>query len=178
MFYEEAQINRILNCQRCKQKFDEPRVLPCGKTICSNCIYSIENKVMAKNSPDFDCSLCMEQHCVPESEFPINEVAYNLMSAQPNEVFRSELVFNLRSNLNQIQNYLSQLSSDLNNGIDKIKDHCIELRREVQLKTEQKILEINQMNESLIQQIDNYEEECILNFTSKKESKRERIRNG
>jgi len=127
---------------------------------------------MAKNSPDFDCSLCMEQHCVPESEFPINEVAYNLMSEQPNEVFRSELVFNLRSNLNQIQNYLSQLSSDLNNGIDKIKDHCIELRREVQLKTEQKILEINQMNESLIQQIDNYEEECILNFTSKKESKR------
>ncbi len=28
MFYEEEQINKNLNCQRCNRKFDEPRVLP------------------------------------------------------------------------------------------------------------------------------------------------------
>jgi hypothetical protein len=114
----------------------------------------------------------MEQHVVPDSEFPINEVAYNLMSEQPSEVYRSEIAANLKNNLNDIQNQLSLLSNDLNNGVDKIKDHCIELRREVQLKTEQKILEINQLNEALIQQIDEYEEECVFNFTSKRESKR------
>lgn len=172
MFYEEAQISRILNCQRCNQKFDEPRILPCGKTICNNCIYNIENKVLSQSTGDFNCSLCLEQHCVPDSEFPINEVAYNLMSEHPNEVYRSELALTLKSNLNDIQAHLNNLASDLNNGIDKIKEHCIELRREVQLRTEQKILEVNQLNEMLIQQIDDYEEECVQNFTSKKESKR------
>ncbi len=34
MFYEEAMINNELNCIKCKQRLDEPRMLPCGETIC------------------------------------------------------------------------------------------------------------------------------------------------
>ncbi len=40
MFYQEASIVHLLNCQNCKLKYDEPRLMPCGKTVCNRCIRS------------------------------------------------------------------------------------------------------------------------------------------
>ena len=47
----------------------------------------------------------------------------------------------------------------VNNGVDKIKEHCVEIRREVQLATEETIQLINNYNEELIKRIDDYEKE-------------------
>ena len=54
MFYEEAQIDEILKCKHCKLKFDEPRNLLCGKTVCNACL---ETMVMSVDNEDnsFKC---------------------------------------------------------------------------------------------------------------------------
>ena len=47
----------------------------------------------------------------------------------------------------------------------KIKEYCIEQRRLVQLSTENKIQEINNINEQLIKQIDDFKNQCILSYS-------------
>jgi hypothetical protein len=107
---------------------------------------------------------------MPNEGFSINLALLNLMTEAPDEIYRSEMVESLKQNVNILRKHLNQIDSDLKNGPDKIADHCIELRRLVQLSTEEKILEINQMNETLITLIDKYEKETILKYQSIKES--------
>lgn len=173
MFYEESLIENLLKCQQCGQKFneyDQPRILPCGKTICNNCIVRLKHQSL---SNAFKCSICSTEHNIPENGFIINEIASNLMLLQPKEVYRSEQCEQLKLNLKNLTQLVQELTFDMNNGIDKIKYHCSELRRLVQLSTEEKIQEINNHNDLFIKQIDSYESERINEYTTNEEFKQE-----
>ena len=58
MFFEKSMIEeKYLKCDQCSQIFDEyfqPRILQCGKTVCSKCASKIEkiasNKGIIKQS--------------------------------------------------------------------------------------------------------------------------------
>ena len=50
MYFDSNQINSKLICKKCEGRLDEPRLLPCGKNICSYCIACI--KVLNK---EFQC---------------------------------------------------------------------------------------------------------------------------
>ena len=59
--------NEILRCDECKESFDsydQPRILPCGETICSTCLLKIEKRAMSKR---FKCSLCLADHYIPDN---------------------------------------------------------------------------------------------------------------
>ena len=71
MFYEEQQIDEMLKCGHCKLKFDDPRMLPCGQTICNSCLETILASVKKENNC-FKCPLCKEIH--KSGEFPVNEL--------------------------------------------------------------------------------------------------------
>lgn len=156
MFYEESKIVKLLLCQKCSKRYDEydePRILPCGKTLCSKCVQALVN--------EFTCDLCSNGHLIPQNGFPINEIVLNLISEQPNEVYRSRESELLKTNLNQLESLATDVKFDLDNRGDKVKDHCIELKRQVQLATEQKIQEINEFNKKFLKEVDQYEKECI-----------------
>ena len=61
--------------------------------------------------------------------------------------------------------------SDLTNGVDNIKEYCINLRTEVALATEKTIENINNLNDLLISEINTYEKTCIEMFESKADAK-------
>ena len=42
MFYETNEINDILLCQQCQGRLEGPKLLPCGETICSFCVSTIQ----------------------------------------------------------------------------------------------------------------------------------------
>ena len=161
MFYEEEIVNKIFKCQHCSQQYDEPRLLPCGKTICTNCLHKIETNLLNKNKNELDCLMCHKMHQIPSEGFPLNEILLSLMQEKPKEVFRSEQVESLKQNLTIAKEKLDSFTFDLNNSEFKIKEHCLELRRLVQLSTEKKISEINRLNQDLIDQIDDYETKCL-----------------
>ena len=75
MFYEEAMINKELNCIKCKQRLDEPRILPCGETICAYCYISIE-----VNNNKFKCFICKKDHLMQEEGLPINKRLLRILS--------------------------------------------------------------------------------------------------
>ncbi len=140
-------------------------MLPCGKTLCSKCISKIESQIF-NNS--FTCILCDEKHSLNSEilqRFPVNELAVNLIAAQPRDVYRGRETEAFKKNLLNLEKLLGELSFDMENGADKIKTHCSELKRLTQLSTENKINELNVLNGLFIKQIDEYEKSCIENIS-------------
>ena len=86
-------------------------------------------------------------------------------------MYRSKESEQLKSNLTKLETLLNELSFDMGHGVDKIKEHCIELRIQVQLAVEHKIQEINEFNDAFIKQIDSYEKECTVKTAVDKELK-------
>ena len=65
--------NDILNCDQCKIPFndhDQQRILSCVETICSICLLKIEKEVINNH---FKCSICLNDHYIPNDVFPINK---------------------------------------------------------------------------------------------------------
>jgi len=158
MFYEQTKIDAFLWCGKCNEKFDEPRMLPCGYTVCNSCIKTLV-KTTDKKSNRFKCSMCQGSH--KNSEFPVNKSLKNLMDASPSEVFRGDLVERFKANLNEIESRKVELEEILMNGADRVKEHCIELRLDVDLATETALEEIRQHRDTILKQIDDYEAKTV-----------------
>ena len=156
MFFEESEINSIINCYKCQERLDDPRILPCGDTVCSRCVATIH-----VNNGQFDCLICDKKHLMDEHGLMVNKMALNLLSKQPKEVYRSRLVELLKDKLSEIRNKITSISFGINNSVDTINEYCKELRSDVQLATEEAIQQLNEHSDQLILQIENYENESI-----------------
>jgi hypothetical protein len=84
MFHEQNKIDAFLGCGKCNQKFDEPRNLSCGNTVCDSCIKTLV-KTVDQDDNSLKCSICHRAH--KNVEFPVNEIAKRLMETMPTEVF-------------------------------------------------------------------------------------------
>lgn len=156
MFYEEKTIQNILNCEICAFRLDVPKKLACGSTICSIC----ESALKVSNN-QFECSLCSETHQINLSKgLPICRIISNILSIKPNEIARGNAVESLKSNLNDIKQKIVKLNSSVNNGAELIKQHCFNLRTQIQNTTDHCFEKINDLNKQLINEIDIYESDC------------------
>jgi len=169
MFYEEAKINEALSCAHCKERLIEPKILPCGVFICVSCATSIK----AFQHGKFKCIICTKKHAMPEEGLPTNSQLLYILTLKPTEVSRGKDVKILKETLNQIQKNIKSISFGANNGLDQIKEHCIELKNDVQLASEEAIQQINDYNDEFIKEIENYEMECIQSFKSVEVNKEE-----
>ena len=41
MYFDENELNTMLLCKKCNGRLNEPRILPCGESICSYCVSTI-----------------------------------------------------------------------------------------------------------------------------------------
>ena len=165
MFYQESEISSLLICPACDCKYEDPRMLACGKIICKFCVQKLERK--------FICSFCSKTHSIPDEGLPECETISKLLSIQPNEVHRSDHVKLLKANLDEIEKKIGELSFAINNGVDFIKEYCIVLRNDVQFATEKAVKEINEFSEEMINKINTYEKERIKDYQELKEDKNE-----
>ena len=115
MFYKADQINKKLICPNCKQFYSDPKVLPCGKTICNNCINRHLMKSIKQPSAEFVCILCSKAHKVPEGGFPTSEFILDLIKEQPQEVYRGKAVDKLKSHLREMKTLIDTLNHEFMN---------------------------------------------------------------
>jgi hypothetical protein len=92
---------------------------------------------------------------------PINQSLKSLLQIEPSEVYRSNQVQKLKELLNDIFFKMNSISFGIKHTNDHVKQYCIDLRNEVQLATEVNIQQINNFNEDLIKDIDQFERDCI-----------------
>lgn len=166
MFFEANQVFDLLSCQLCKNQLDTPFILPCGKIVCSKCAHCI---IKQSKNDSIDC-LCKSNHRLPDKEFPICEIILNLLATPTNDIYRGSLAEQLKTNLKEINKDLKQFKFELNNGGDRVKEHCLNLRNQVQLVTELAISQINQFNEDLINKIKEYENDLLVQIGKNKVS--------
>ena len=156
MFYDTNKINNVLLCKQCEGRLDIPKILPCGENICSFCEKSIQ-----VNNQMFDCLVCKGKHKMPENGFIISKSLTEILLMELTKVSRGEAYDSLKKMSNEIQKKLNLLKLGISNGTDFVKEHCIDLRSDVQLKTEEIIQQVNDISSKIIEEIDEYEQELI-----------------
>ena len=157
MFYEENAINELTTCPYCKNKYDDPRALPCGISMCFGCI-----QILTENL-SLNC-VCKQSHKIPPDGFFKNTVVAKLTETRANEVYRGEIVEELKQNLKRIKQQMDSFNKDMNVGRDKIIEYCNSVKNEVQLKTEKVIEAVKQHSFDILKQVDDYQNECLMNY--------------
>jgi hypothetical protein len=154
LYFDSNQINSKLTCKRCEGRLDEPRLLPCGQNICKYCLAYIQ----VKNNREFQCLICQEVHEMPKKGLAINQILIEILSFEAIQVSRGKAFDSLIESLKEIENKKNLINNCINNSDDYIKEYFIDLKNQIQLATEESILQINNINEKMIDEIDEYEQ--------------------
>ncbi len=97
-----------------------------------------------------------QQHEMPKNELPDNIIALKLLSAKQTKIFRGEAYNILEKSLVEILKNYRLIKNNIENSNDIVKEHCIDLRSDVQLKTENVIQQINDLSSEIIEFICHY----------------------
>jgi len=110
---------------------------------------------------------------MPENGFIINKSLSKILALELSKVSRGEAFDSLTKLLDNLQKKSNLIKLGIDNGTDLIKEHCMNLRNDVQLKTEEcieeVILQVNDISTKIIDEINEYEQELI--ESNKKKSK-------
>jgi hypothetical protein len=154
MFYQESEINEHLTCPKCKNKFNDPRLIDCGGSLCKACI----DLLIIDDENRFKCPVCEDLHEIPANGYLKNAILAKLCDLKANEMSKSAQANALKTQLG----ILKQNSDAFLKLIDKkASEHCTDLRREVDLSTDKLIESINAYETELLAQNDEYENNLI-----------------
>ena len=79
-----------LNCPQCSDLLLEPRILPCGKSICYYCVETNEDTIQ------FKCVFCKSTHIIPSGGFPINNELIQQIDNKSQEISVDMIAANLK----------------------------------------------------------------------------------
>jgi hypothetical protein len=77
-------------CLRCRHNIDEPKLLPCGYTLCTCCEKEI------KSIGHFDCTQCGKTHVNDNNELPVNQSLEKLKKVLLNKLEEKNKLSGLR----------------------------------------------------------------------------------
>lgn len=130
-------------CRFCKLIYDQPKILPCGESICSACS---SPSAAAKVT----CIYCNQVHDIPSNGFMINKSLEKMMS----------LHSKIYIEYNDIKVELEKLKYTFTYGKDEASNHFAQLINKIDLETEIKIKQIHDIRDDLIKKVKQYEEAC------------------
>ena len=166
MFYEEKEISELILCPYCKNKYTDPRIVECSSCFCMPCIEILTNN----GEKGFKCPECDDFHEMPPKGYIKNPKLAKLCDKQAAPVSRGSLASSLGLQIDDLKLNLDELANKNKLCIERIKEHCDELRNVVQLSSEELIETIQTFNSELIEQINAYEKNSVLDFSQENKS--------
>ena len=122
--------------------------------------------------------MCLKDSLLPVDGFPVNEMAAQMVSEQPKEVYRGKELRELKTNLDSLEELNLKLFREMNNGSMTINDHCNHQIACIDSTCAKQIEEINRHRDLLTQQVDEYRQQCnheISGMSTAKEKTKEII---
>lgn len=178
----KLKIKEIYNCPVCSNKYEPnehvPKLLPCGKTLCDECIEKKLERKSVKGSRDncyyLSCSFCSEDHQLTKNGFPINELLVTLLNnSSLNEKINDDLdesvssssrdIESLRTKsekyrkvktlLNEIEINSHDLDSSINTSKEKLTQYFTSIENEINSHTDKLIDDLRKSRDYLIKEI-------------------------
>jgi hypothetical protein len=160
MFFQADAINSILICKICDNKMVDPRLLPCGMSVCHRCV-----DILADTDKNrIKCQNCGKIHEIPDGGFYINQLAQEMLKFEAKEVLQSNQIEEFKTLLDTLNVTKQSIQSTLESGDAKIRDHCDKARNDMQLAIEQAHAKLNEFHKDFMDEIDNHEKECQAKF--------------
>ena len=129
-------------CPICHEVYTDPRVLPCGESVCLKCVPCLTGL------RHFRCAMCGNVHRIPLEGYPINKFILNMLDSSDSHERDTRL---------QIANLKTKLES----GQTTIQKVCQNIRNQIDLKSELVIARVTRQRQLLRDQIDMYEKNSI-----------------
>jgi hypothetical protein len=160
MFYQAEKIDSILSCKICENKMVDPRLLPCGKSVCHRCV----DIIAETDKKRIKCQNCAKTHEIPEEGFPKNNALQELLECEAKEVLQSSQIEEFKKLLDTLNGTKQSIESTLECGDGKIRDHCDKVRNDMQLAIEQAHAKLDEFHKDFMDEIDSHEKECQAKF--------------
>jgi hypothetical protein len=133
MFYQADQIDNILICSVCDNKLVDPRILPCGKSVCHRCVDILADT----DKKRIKCQHCAKTHEIPDEGFPKILALQKLLECEAKEVSHSNQMEEFKKLLDTLNVTKQSIESTMECGDATIRDHCDKVRNDMQLAIEQ-----------------------------------------
>ncbi len=137
----------LYKCLFCRKIFTEPVLLPCENSACKNCA-----------NQEKECSFCKEIHTVPFKGFPKIKILESIIIEKENDS-ASLNSRTLKCSVRSLIRRVLDLENAIKNPADEAKEYCVELKRQVQLSAEEKIFQINLIQEAFMHKIEKFQKE-------------------
>jgi uncharacterized protein YoxC len=167
MFYQAEKIDSILICKICENKMVDPRLLPCGKSVCHRCVDILADT----DKKRIKCENCAKIHEIPEEGFPKILALQELLECEAKEVSHPYPIRRFRKLLDILNASKESIKSTLECGDAKIRDHCDKVRNDMQLAIEQAHAKLDEFHKDFMDEIDNHEKECQAKFKTIQQNK-------
>jgi len=146
-------LNQLFDCKFCSKLLHDPVLLPCGKTVCK-----IHTQEVANN----ECIFCTKLHHIPEDGLPVNEFVEKQLEMQLNRINFNFCHLTdcqiLLEDLNQKINEVELIRNDKENFI---YEYFSDITREVDLRRDTLIRDIEEYSNEIIEDINKLRQECL-----------------
>jgi hypothetical protein len=160
MFYQADNIDSILICEVCDIKLVDPRLLPCGKSVCHRCVDILADS----DKKRIECQNCGKTHEIPDEGFPKNSALQKLLEFKAKDVSHPSHIEEFRKLLDNLYDTKQSIETTLECGDSRIRDHCDKIRNDMQLAIEQAHAKLDEIHKDFMHEIDNHEKECQSKF--------------
>jgi len=146
-------INQLFNCTFCSKLLHKPVLLPCGKTVCKIHTEEIANK---------KCIFCDKLHQITGDGFPGNELIENLLEIQLNKInFNFCHLTDCKAALDDLNKKFDEKETIRKNKDNLIYEYFSEITREVDLRRDTLIRDIEEYSNEIIEDINKLRQECL-----------------
>jgi len=143
-----------LRCKNCNTRYDVPLNLPCGETVCQKCQDPIKLESDKNEIRYFTCLFCNNEHSMPDGGLVVNKTIMRLLNVEAKDAKRVELLDHIKTSMKNIIDKQLQLEN-LDYRKVRINTYFENIIQQVFKKTEDRILEMNDLFNRLVEKIDN-----------------------
>jgi hypothetical protein len=163
------QTEELLKCLLCKQRFDLPKLLPCGESVCSTCIDALCSDKLVQ------CPLCGQDHVVPDSGFPTQKLLVSILNAQRDDMFNrdSELLSETVQRINDAEMKIKNFLHNIRESRLEIHVHCEKMRKRIDDASYDVFINILKCHKEMYEKIQQFEQKCYKNIDSNTRTQRQ-----
>lgn len=145
-------MDKILNavkCVECREVLEIPLILPCNHSICKKHVIDKDTII---------CSRCGVEH--KNAHFPMNEALVEIIASKIMSIDLGKTHEEATESCKRLEIIIEQIECLLNDPFAYIHDEISKLRNNVQKKSEQLKLKIDEKTKKLHNPLTEYENRC------------------